>query len=150
MIAALIEKAIQHRWLALILMAICAGFGVYAFRQLPIDAYPDISAQAVFVTTPYPGRAPEEVERQVTIPVEIAVRSVPRADVVRSRTIFGLSVVEVVFKEGTESYWARQRSFKRNSRGWSCPREFTPTWDHWCHPAARFTAMNWSRTEPAT
>ncbi len=104
MIAALIEKAIQHRWLVLILVFIAAGSGVYAFRQLPIDAYPDISAQAVFVTTPYSGRAPEEVERQVTIPIEIAMRSVPRAEVVRSRTIFGLSVVEVVFKEGTESY----------------------------------------------
>jgi cobalt-zinc-cadmium resistance protein CzcA len=109
MIAALIEKAIQHRWLVLILVFVASGFGVYAFRQLPIDAYPDISAQAVFVTTPYSGRAPEEVERQVTIPIEIAMRSVPRAEVVRSRTIFGLSVVEVVFKEGTESYWARQR-----------------------------------------
>ena len=109
MIAALIEKAVQHRWLVLILVAIAAGFGIYAFRQLPIDAYPDISAQAVFVTTPYPGRAPEEVERQVTIPVEIAMRNVPRAEVVRSRTIFGLSVVEVVFEEGTENYWARQR-----------------------------------------
>ena len=109
MIAALIKKAVQHRWLVLILLVVAAGFGVYAFRQLPIDAYPDISAQAVFVTTPYPGRAPEEVERQVTIPVEIAMRNVPRAEVVRSRTIFGLSVVEVVFEEGTESYWARQR-----------------------------------------
>ena len=109
MIAALIKKAVQHRWMVLILLVVAAGFGVYAFRQLPIDAYPDISAQAVFVTTLYPGRAPEEVERQVTIPVEIAMRNVPRAEVVRSRTIFGLSVVEVVFEEGTESYWARQR-----------------------------------------
>lgn len=109
MIAALIEQAIRHRWLVLILVVAAAGFGVYAFRQLPIDAYPDISAQAVFVTTTHPGRAPEEVERQVTIPVEIAMRNVPRAEVVRSRTIFGLSVVEVVFEEGTENYWARQR-----------------------------------------
>ena len=106
--AALIEKAIEHRWLVLILVVIAAGLGIYSFRQLPIDAYPDISAQAVFVTTPYPGRAPEEVERQVTIPVEIAMRNVPRAEVVRSRTIFGLSVVEVVFEEGTEAY-RRQR-----------------------------------------
>ena len=58
MIAALIEKAIQHRWLVLILVFVASGFGVYAFRQLPIDAYPDISAQAVFVTTPYSGLRP--------------------------------------------------------------------------------------------
>ena len=109
MIATIIGKAIQYRWWVLILVAIAAGFGIYSFRQLPIDAYPDISAQAVFVTTTYPGRAPEEVELQVTIPVERAMRNVPRAEVVRSRTIFGLSVVEVVFEEGTENYWARQR-----------------------------------------
>ncbi len=57
MIATIIGKAIQYRWWVLLLVAIAAGFGVYSFRQLPIDAYPDISAQAVFVTTTYPGRA---------------------------------------------------------------------------------------------
>ena len=63
----------------------------------------------VQVITTYPGRAPEEVERQVTIPLEIAMRSVPRVEKIRSRTIFGLSIVEVMFEEGVENYWARQR-----------------------------------------
>jgi cobalt-zinc-cadmium resistance protein CzcA len=109
MIAGLIERAIHQRWLVLILALAAAGFGVWAFEQLPIDAYPDISGQVVVVVSAYSGRAPEEVERQVTIPIEIAMRNVPRAEVVRSRTIFGLSVVQVSFEEGTENYWARQR-----------------------------------------
>ena len=59
--------------------------------------------------TTFPGRAPEDVERQVTIPIEIVMRGVPKVDVIRSRTIFGLAVVQMMFEEGTESYWARQR-----------------------------------------
>jgi cobalt-zinc-cadmium resistance protein CzcA len=63
----------------------------------------------VQIITVYPGRAPEEVERQVTIPVENAMLGVPRVENVRSRTIFGLSLVQMTFEEGTEMYWARQR-----------------------------------------
>ena len=79
------------------------GFGIYAFRRQPVDAYPDISSQMVQIITAFPGRAPEEVERQVTIPIEIAMRNVPKVEVIRSRTIFGLSVVQMMFEEGTEA-----------------------------------------------
>ena len=109
MIARMIEAAMRQRWLVLALATFVVGFGCFAFRQQPIDAYPDISSQMVQVITVHPGRAAEEVERQVTVPIEIAMRNVPRVDVIRSRTIFGLSVVQLVFEEGTESYWARQR-----------------------------------------
>lgn len=109
MIASCIEAAMRLRWLVLLLVAAICGMGVYAFRQQPIDAYPDISAQMVQVITVFPGRAAEEVERQVTIPIEIAMRTVPRVETIRSRTIFGLSVVQLLFEEGTESYWARAR-----------------------------------------
>ncbi|VTS01810.1 metal transporter : Heavy metal efflux pump, CzcA family OS=Isosphaera pallida (strain ATCC 43644 / DSM 9630 / IS1B) GN=Isop_0339 PE=4 SV=1: ACR_tran [Gemmata massiliana] len=109
MIRYLIERAMQLRWFVLGLVVVVCAAGVYSFRRQPIDAYPDISAQVVQVITVYPGRAPEEVERQVTVPIEIGMRNVPNVDVIRSRTIFGLSVVQLVFKEGTESYWARQR-----------------------------------------
>lgn len=109
MIAYAIRVAMHRPWVVLILTILVMIVGVWAFRQQPIDAYPDISSQMVQVITVYPGRAPEEVERQVTIPVEIAMRNVPRVDVIRSRTIFGLSVVQMIFEEGTENYWARQR-----------------------------------------
>ena len=91
------------------LAGMVTGLGVWAFQHQQIDAYPDISGQMVQVITTYPGRAPEEVEQQVTIPIEIAMRTVPRVEVIRSRTIFGLSIVQVMFEEGTENYWVRQR-----------------------------------------
>jgi cobalt-zinc-cadmium resistance protein CzcA len=109
MIATLIKAAMDYRWLVLILAAGVCGFGIWSFTQQSIDAYPDISSQMVQVITVYPGRAPEEVERQVTIPIEIAMRGVPRSTTVRSRTIFGLSVIQVLFEEGTDNYWVRQR-----------------------------------------
>jgi heavy metal efflux system protein len=109
MIPTLMRLALSQRWLVLMLAGTLAALGVWAFQHQQIDAYPDISGQMVQIITTYPGRAPEEVERQVTIPLEIVMRSVPRVDKIRSRTIFGLSIVEVLFEEGVESYWARQR-----------------------------------------
>lgn len=113
MISELIEKALRHRWLVLIAALCLSVLGIFAFLSLPIDAYPDIGAQSVWVVTPYPGRAPEEIERRVTIPVEIAMRNVPKVETVRSQTIFGLSLVQLIFEEGTETYWARQRVQER-------------------------------------
>ncbi|MBA2227491.1 efflux RND transporter permease subunit [Thermogemmata fonticola] len=113
MIASLIASALRWRWVVLILAAAVCGAGWYSFRHQPIDAYPDISAQMVQVITVYPGRAPEEVERQVTVPIETAMRTVPKVETIRSRTIFGLSVVQLIFEEGTESYWARARVQER-------------------------------------
>src|SRR4051794_16143610 len=113
MIAKMIRAAMDYRWLVLILAAAVCGFGVWSFTQQPIDAYPDISAQTVTVIATYPGRAPEEVERQVIIPLEIALRGVPRATTIRSRAIFGLAVIQVTFEEGVENYFARQRVQER-------------------------------------
>ena len=109
MIARLIRLAMEQRLLiAVVTLMICVG-GVWSFQQQPIDAYPDISAQQVLIIAPYPGRAPEEIERQVTIPIELGMGSVPNVQVIRSRTIFGLSVVSLVFDEGVDKYFARQR-----------------------------------------
>src|SRR5712691_9524792 len=98
MIPLLIHQALRFRWIVLVAIAFVCGLGVWAFQRQQIDAYPDISGQMVQVITPFPGRAPEEVERQVTIPIEIAMRNVPRVEVIRSRTIFGLSIVQVMFE----------------------------------------------------
>jgi cobalt-zinc-cadmium resistance protein CzcA len=104
-----IQAALRMRWVVLLLSLGVVVWGVWAFQQQPIDAYPDISSQMVTIISVYPGRAPEEVERQVTIPIENAMLGVPKVQTVRSRTIFGLSVVDMIFEEGTEGYWARQR-----------------------------------------
>lgn len=125
MIARLIRLAMEHRLLvAVVTLLICAG-GVWSFQQQPIDAYPDISAQQVLIIAAYPGRAPEEVERQVTIPIELGMGSVPNLQVIRSRTIFGLAVISLVFDEGVDKYFARQRVQEKLSAV-TLPAEVTP------------------------
>jgi cobalt-zinc-cadmium resistance protein CzcA len=109
MVPRVIRGALRYRWVVLIVAGALMLLGGWLSTRMKIDAYPDISAQMVQVITTFPGRAPEEVERQVTLPVEIAMRNVPKVETIRSRTIFGLSQVQLIFEEGTESYWARQR-----------------------------------------
>jgi cobalt-zinc-cadmium resistance protein CzcA len=108
-VGALLTLALRHRGLTLVLAGLVCAFGVWSFLHQRIDAYPDISGQMVQIITTFPGRAPEDVERQVTIPIELTMGNVPRVEVIRSRTIFGLSVVQLSFEEDVESYWARQR-----------------------------------------
>jgi heavy metal efflux system protein len=120
-----IEAALRHRWPVLVLTAAAALLGVWSFLHQKIDAYPDISGQMVTIITTFPGRAPEEVARQVTIPIERAMGSVPRVETIRSRTIFGLSVVQLSFEEGVDGYWARQR-VEENLPGIDLPDEAKP------------------------
>ncbi|HEY8096510.1 MAG TPA: efflux RND transporter permease subunit, partial [Methylobacter sp.] len=109
MIPQLLNKAMHYRLTVLGATVAIIIVGLWSFSRMQIDAYPDISSQMVQVITVYPGRAPEEVERQVTVPIEIQMRNVPKVDTIRSRTIFGLSVVQLIFEEGVDAYWARQR-----------------------------------------
>src|SRR5207244_3739843 len=78
-----------------------------------IQAITDSSSVSVTIITQFPGRAPEEVERQITVPIELAMANCPQVETVRSRTIFGLSVIQLTFEDGTEGYWARQRVQER-------------------------------------
>jgi cobalt-zinc-cadmium resistance protein CzcA len=109
MIESVIRQAYRLRWVSLALAAGVAALGVWSFRNSKVEAYPDISGVTVTVITTYPGRAAEEVEREVTIPIERAMGSVPRVETIRSRTIFGLSVIILSFEDGVEPYWARLR-----------------------------------------
>ncbi|MFN8007411.1 MAG: CusA/CzcA family heavy metal efflux RND transporter [Terriglobia bacterium] len=101
------------------------GFGVYCFRQLKIEAYPDISDTQVIVITTFPGHAAEEMEQQITIPIERALNSVPNLIARRSRTIYGLSVVELTFSYETNDYFARQVVLER-LRDADLPEGVTP------------------------
>lgn len=108
MIAQLLRFALKQRFITIILGLTLVGLGLWAFQQLKIEAYPDISDTQVVVITLYPGRAAEEVEQQVTVLIERALNSTPQVIARRSRTIFGLSVVELTFEFGTNDYFARQ------------------------------------------
>lgn len=103
-----------------------AAAGAWAFRQLKLEAYPDISDPGVVVITPYPGFAAEEVEQQVTVPIERALNNTPFVIGRRSRTIFGLSVVELTFADTTDDYFARQLVLER-LRDAQLPDGVTPT-----------------------
>ncbi len=108
MIGLLLRAALHQRFITVLLGIVVVGLGVYSLQQLKIEAYPDISDTQVVVITVFPGHAAEEMEQQVTVPIERALNSVPNVIARRSRTIFGLSVVEVTFAYGTDDYFARQ------------------------------------------
>src|SRR5581483_9940296 len=108
MIAAIIRFSIRQRFLVLVTAAALAAFGVWNFYQLPIDAVPDITNVQVQVNTKAVGYSPLEVEQRITFPIETAMGGLPRLDYTRSLSRYGLSQVTVVFKDGTDIYFARQ------------------------------------------
>jgi cobalt-zinc-cadmium resistance protein CzcA len=107
-IALLLRAALHQRFITVLIGIVVVGLGVYSLQQLKVEAYPDISDTQVVVITVFPGHAAEEMEQQVTVPIERALNSVPSVIARRSRTIFGLSVVEVTFAYGTDDCFARQ------------------------------------------
>jgi len=122
----LLELALARRLAVVAASLLLVVAGVWAFRQLKLEAYPDISDPGVVVITPYPGFAAEEVEQQVTVPVERALNNTPNVIARRSRTIFGLSVVELTFADGTDDYFARQLVLER-LRDAALPDGVTPS-----------------------
>src|SRR4051794_16335286 len=108
MLNALIEWSLRNRFIVLALALGAIGLGAWAVTGLPIDAFPDTTSVQVQINTTAPGLAPEEVERQITFPVEQTLSGLPRLEQVRSLSKFGLSQVVVVFNDGTDIYSARQ------------------------------------------
>ncbi len=109
MIESVIRWSVDNRVLVLLLAAILAVSGIYAWRATPVDAIPDLSDVQVIIKTPFPGQAPKVVEDQVTYPLTTAMLSVPGAKTVRGYSFFGDSYVYVIFEDGTDIYWARSR-----------------------------------------
>ena len=109
MIEAIIRWSVGNRFFVLLATAILVGAGVFAVRQTPVDAIPDLSDVQVIIKTSFPGQAPQVVQDQVTYPLTTAMLSVPGAATVRGFSFFGDSYVYVIFDEGTDLYWARSR-----------------------------------------
>ena len=109
MITNIIAWSIKNRFMVLVLVALLTVWGIYAVRNTPLDAIPDLSDVQVIIKTSYPGQAPRVVEDQVTYPLTTAMLSVPRAVNVRGYSFFGDSYVYVIFEDGTDLYWARAR-----------------------------------------
>ncbi|MCU7960588.1 MAG: efflux RND transporter permease subunit [gamma proteobacterium symbiont of Bathyaustriella thionipta] len=109
MIGLIIDWSLRNRFMILLLTFVLIGWGVYAIKQTPLDAIPDLSDVQVIIKTSYPGQAPQVVEDQVTYPLTTAMLSVPKAVNVRGYSFFGDSYVYVIFADGTDPYWARTR-----------------------------------------
>ncbi|PWS55237.1 efflux RND transporter permease subunit [Pseudoalteromonas sp. meg-B1] len=109
MITAIIRWSVVNRFFVLLLTAMLVGGGLFAAKNTPVDALPDLSDVQVIVKTSYPGQAPQVVQDQVTFPITTAMLSVPGAQTVRGFSFFGDSYVYVIFDEDTDLYWARSR-----------------------------------------
>jgi cobalt-zinc-cadmium resistance protein CzcA len=115
MIRALVDFALKSRWLVLSGAVVLFGWGVMAFRSLPIEAYPDVANNYVQVITQWPGRSAEEIERQVTVPVEIQMAGIPHLTHLRSTTLAGLSSLMLVFDDDSTSDVNREHVLERLS-----------------------------------
>ncbi|MEO8360263.1 MAG: CusA/CzcA family heavy metal efflux RND transporter [Vicinamibacteria bacterium] len=113
MVNRLVSFALAQRFIILVAMVCLAIWGVVSFQNLPIDAYPDLAPPRVQIVTQWPGHAAEEVERLITIPLEVEMNGIPKLDALRSISIYGLSSVTMNFQYGTDPYFARQQAFER-------------------------------------
>ncbi|MDR3773756.1 MAG: CusA/CzcA family heavy metal efflux RND transporter [Terracidiphilus sp.] len=125
MIRALVDFALKSRWLVLGGMVVLAAWGIVSFRALPIEAYPDVANNYVQIITQWPGRSAEEIERQVTVPVEIQMAGIPRLTHLRSTTLAGLSSLMLIFDDGSRSDVNREHVLERLNQV-SLPAGLTP------------------------
>jgi heavy metal efflux system protein len=113
MIRRLLIISLTNRVAIIIASLVLMVVGLVCFKLLKIEAYPDIADTNVIIITKYPGRAAEEVEQQVTIPIERSLNNVPKVIARRSRTVFGLAQIQLSFQDGTDDYFARQQVIER-------------------------------------
>lgn len=132
----MLAAVIRHRGLVMLAVLAMAALGLYSYQKLPIDAVPDITNVQVQINTAAPGYSPMEVEQRITFPVETIMAGLPGLDYTRSLSRYGLSQVTVVFREGTDIYFARQLVSQRiqEARGNCLPvsnlkwGRFPPDW----------------------
>jgi len=113
MIRSLVDFALNSRFIVLSLALLLFVWGVISFEKLPVEAYPDVANTWVQVITQWPGRAAEEVEQQVTVPIEIQMNGMPHLQHVRSASLAGLSVVNLIFDDDSDNDWDRQKVTER-------------------------------------
>jgi cobalt-zinc-cadmium resistance protein CzcA len=116
MLRALVDFALRNRWLVLGGVLVLTGWGIVSFRNLPIEAYPDVANNYVQIITQWPGRSAEEIERQVTVPVEIQMAGIPHLTHLRSTTLAGLSSLMLIFDDDSTSDTNREHVLERLSQ----------------------------------
>ena len=116
MIRKLVDFALENRFMVLAAALLLFGWGAISFHQLPIEAYPDVADNYVEIITQWPGISAEQIEQQVTIPVEIAMNGIPHVAHLRSFSLFGLSDLKLIFDDQEENAWNRERVLERMSQ----------------------------------
>ncbi|MBV9498607.1 MAG: efflux RND transporter permease subunit, partial [Acidobacteriaceae bacterium] len=116
MIRSLVDYALQNRFLVLAVAVLLFAWGAISFHQLPVEAYPDVANNYADIITQWPGISAEQIEQQVTIPIEIVMNGIPGVVHVRSFSLFGLSYVELIFGEETTNFENRERVLERLSQ----------------------------------
>src|SRR5579862_2969917 len=125
MIRKAVDFALENRFLILAMAGLLLIWGAISFHNLPVEAYPDVANNYVTVITQWPGQAAEEVEKQVTIPIEIVMNGIPHMSHLRSTSLFGLSSVTMIFDDDSENDWNRQKVLERLSQA-TLPAGLTP------------------------
>jgi heavy metal efflux system protein len=125
MIAKIVSFALQQRFVIIMAALAVIVWGAFAFRNLPIDAYPDLSPPHVEIITQWPGHAAEEIERLISIPLEVEMNGIPKIDALRSVSLYGLSALEMNFQYNTDPYFAREQAFERMANA-TLPDGVTP------------------------
>src|ERR1041384_1329602 len=126
MIDRIVSFALTQRFMIVMAALGLMAWGVISFQKLPIDAYPDLSPPHVEIITQWPGHAAEELERLVSIPLEIEMNGIPQLEALRSISLYGLSSVQMNFEYGTNPYFVREQAFERVGNA-SLPSGVTPS-----------------------
>src|SRR5579863_712439 len=113
MLRGLVDYALNNRFLIMAIAVLLFIWGVISFKNLPIEAYPDVANNYVQIITQWPGRAAEEVEQQVTVPLEIVTNGLPHLTSLRSMSLFGLSSLNLIFDDESENDWNRAKVLER-------------------------------------
>ena len=148
MIRRLVDDALGNRFLVLAVALLLLVWGILSFHNLPIEAYPDVANNYVNIITQWPGRAAEEVEQQVTIPIETVMNGLPHLEHLRSTSLFGLSSVMLIFDDESENDWNRQKALERLSQA-SLPQNLTPVMGTDWSPVGQIYFYTLHSTNPA-
>ncbi|MBV9746543.1 MAG: efflux RND transporter permease subunit, partial [Acidobacteriia bacterium] len=148
MIRAAVDFALKSRFLVIALALLLLIWGAISFHQLPVEAYPDVANNYVEVITQWPGISAEQIEQQVTIPLEIVMNGIPGVVALRSFSLFGLSDLKLIFDDGTDNNWNRERALERLSQV-TLPSGVTPQMGTDWSPVGQILFFTLHSTNPA-
>src|SRR5260370_35355162 len=117
MIRKLVDFSMENRFLVLAAAVLLLAWGAISFHQLPVEAYPDVANNYVEIITQWPGMSAEQIEQQVTVPLEVVMNGIPHVVHLRSFSLFGLSDLKLFFDDEAYNAWHRERVLQRRSQG---------------------------------